>query len=80
MRSGTLPNDEEPYPCDSRDNDAKREKFVTIGGEESDGPEGISFIKHVSKSHGSDQDAADQADLKNTLDQVFRVHRRENSA
>ncbi len=79
-RLGKLPNDEEPYRIDSRDNDSKREKFVTIRSEESNDPKGLSFVKHVSDSQGQNQDPGYQTGLKNTLNPGFQFHRRENRA
>ena len=80
MRLGKLPDYQEPYCSDSRDNNSKREKVVTIRSEESNDAEGLSFVKHVSDSQGQNQDSAYQPDLKNTLNLGFQVHRREIDA
>ena len=80
MRLGKLPDYQEPYRSDSRDNNSKREKLATIRSEERNDAEGLSFVKHVSDSHGQNQDSAYQPDLKNTLNHCLPFHRRENRA
>ena len=75
-----MPDYQEPYRSNSRDNNSKREKLVTVRNEESNDSEGLSFVKHVSNSQSQHQDSAYQPDLKNTLNPGFQVHRRENRA
>ena len=75
-----MPDYQEPYRSDSRDNNSKPEKLVTIRSEERNDAEGLSFVKHVSDSQGQNQDPTYQPDLKNTLNPGFQFHRRENRA
>ena len=70
MRLGKLPNYQEPYHSDSRDNNSK--------GEESNDAEGLSLVKQVSDSQGQYQDSTYQPDLKNTPNPGFQAHRRDS--
>ncbi len=76
MLSGTLSNHEEPHSSESRDNDAKHKKVLTIRSQESEDLGRVSYIPHVSESQGKDQDSAVQPDFKNALNQVFQSDNR----
>ena len=78
MRLGKLPNYQEPYHSDSRDNNSKGEKLLTIRSEESNDAEGLSLVKQVSDSQGQYQDSTYQPDLKNTPNPGFQAHRRDS--
>ena len=80
MRLGKLPNYQEPYRGDNRDNNSEHEKFFAQRSEESNCLEGLRLVKHISDSQGQNQDSAYQTDLENALNFGFQVHRRENRA
>ena len=83
MLSGTLSSHKEPHSSESRDNDAKHKKVLTIRSQESEDLGRVSYIEQVSESQGQvsesqgkDQDSAVQTDFKNALNQVFQSDNR----